>query len=240
MVAIAPIQINEMRLNYRENSDALARLEAFIKENGVSDDGVSNASESFEQGWNNALEYVFRTLGIPLAGEIPDTTKTMLDAMSVHELGQALRNRNEVVAVTIWQEGDIISALEEAGYEATHERVVELSDNVQGGLEDCSHGWEVINDTIYVCNFGDSDLCSEEEKETVTKVLSAVDEALEEYPASKVNVYADDAHEYFDVMICSRNNSFPFKAEVAEYNLGETAMVRLTNELDARHVGYCF
>lgn len=240
MFTITPEQINEIRESYKNNREDLTRLRAFIKEFGESDDGVRDASESFEQGWNNALEYVFRTLGIPLTGEIPDTTKTMLDAMSVHELGQALRNRDEVVAVTIWQEDDIRSALEEAGYEATHERVVELSDNVQGGLEDCSRGWEVINDTIYDCNFGDSDLCTEEEKETINKVLSAVDEALLEYPANKVDVYADDAYEYFDVMICSRNNSFPFKGNVAKYNLDEIAMARLAKELDARHVGQCF
>ena len=240
MVAVAPIQINEMRLNYRENSNALARLEEFIKEYGVSDNGVSNASESFEQGWNNALEYVFRTLGIPLTGEIPDNAKTVIDAMSVHELGQALRNKDEVVAVTIWQEDDIKSALEEADYEATRERIDELSDNARGGLEDCSHGWEIISDWITICDFGDCDFCSEKEMETIGKVLSAVDEALQEYPANKVDVYADEACEYFDIMICSRNNSFPFKTDVAKYNLGDNAMDRLVRELNARHVGYCF
>lgn len=240
MFTITPEQINEIRESYKNNREDLTRLRAFIKEFGESDDGVRDASESFEQGWNNALEFLCKTLGVPLAGEIPDNTKSVLDTMSVHELGQALRNRDEVVAVTIWQDGDIISALEEAGYEATRERIDKVCADVGGNLEDCSHGWEVINDTIYVCNFGDSDLCTEEEKETIDKVLSAVDEALLEYPANKVDVCADDAYEYFDVMICARNNSFPFKGNVAKYNLDEIAMARLAKELDARHVGQCF
>lgn len=239
MFTITPAQISEIRESYKNNREDLTRIRNFIKEYGESDDGVRDASESFEQGWNNAVEFLCKTLGIPLTGEIPSGDKT-LEGMSIHELGQALRNREEVVAVTIWQEDDIISALKEAGYEATRERIDKVGNDVRGNLEDCSYGWEAINDTISSCNFGDSDCCTEEEMETISKVLSAVDEALQEYPANKVNVSADVHYEYFEVMICSRHDSFPFKTKVAKFIGEDTGLARLSRELDARHVGRCF
>lgn len=172
----------------------------------------------------------------PFEHEMPNTERDPFAKYSVHELAQALRNKAEVVAVTVWQEDDIISALEKAGYEATRERINKVCDDARNNLEDCSDGWDCLDDTITWLDFGDSDYCTEEETETINNVLSAVDEALQEYPANKVDVYAND---YFDVMICSRNDSFPFRANVAKCILGETAMARLTKELDARYVGRC-
>lgn len=57
-------QIEELKKTYYANVDVLKELENFINEHGVTDDGVTNANESFEQGYNNALEYVFKIFGI--------------------------------------------------------------------------------------------------------------------------------------------------------------------------------
>ena len=49
---------------YEINKEDLRNLEKFIDEHGMANDGLTNATESFEQGYNNALEFVFRTLHI--------------------------------------------------------------------------------------------------------------------------------------------------------------------------------
>ena len=51
---IKQTQIEMLRDSYESNKEDLQMLE----ENGV------DISESFEQGYNNALEFVFRTLGV--------------------------------------------------------------------------------------------------------------------------------------------------------------------------------
>ena len=56
--------IQKLISTYESNKEELQVLEEFIEEHGETDEGVSNVTESFEQGYNNALEYVFKILGI--------------------------------------------------------------------------------------------------------------------------------------------------------------------------------
>ena len=55
-------QIAKLKESYEGNREALRELEEYIEENGMTDDGLTDATESFEQGYNNALEFVFRVL----------------------------------------------------------------------------------------------------------------------------------------------------------------------------------
>lgn len=57
-------QIKILKINYEHNKEMLIDLENYIEENGIADEGLSDVTESFEQGWNNAMEFVFLTLGI--------------------------------------------------------------------------------------------------------------------------------------------------------------------------------
>lgn len=57
-------QIDKMKELYNSNKEALVKVKNYIREYGCTDDGVTDATESFEQGYNNALEYVFEILGI--------------------------------------------------------------------------------------------------------------------------------------------------------------------------------
>lgn len=57
-------QINKLKKIYNENKKELNQIEAFIDEYGCTDDGLTDVAESFEQGWNNAMECVFNLLGI--------------------------------------------------------------------------------------------------------------------------------------------------------------------------------
>lgn len=57
-------QIKGLKESYEDNKVSLAELENHIEEYGVTDYGLDDVGESFEQGYNNAMEYVFRTLGI--------------------------------------------------------------------------------------------------------------------------------------------------------------------------------
>ena len=57
-------QIAKLKDSYENNKGDLRELRNYIRENGMTDDGLSDATESFEQGWNNAMEYVFLTLGV--------------------------------------------------------------------------------------------------------------------------------------------------------------------------------
>lgn len=50
--------------SYQGNKEELETLKQFIKENGITDYGLSDITESFEQGYNNALQFVFSVLGI--------------------------------------------------------------------------------------------------------------------------------------------------------------------------------
>ena len=57
-------QVNQLKDVYKSNRNTLKELEQYIAENGITDDGLTDVAESFEQGYNNALEYVFSVLGI--------------------------------------------------------------------------------------------------------------------------------------------------------------------------------
>lgn len=57
-------QMERLMSAYNDNKEELNELEEFINENGITDDGISDITVSFEQGYNNALEYVFSVLGI--------------------------------------------------------------------------------------------------------------------------------------------------------------------------------
>ena len=55
-------QITKLKESYERNKETLRELEEYIEENGTTDDGLTDVTESFEQGYNNALEFVFRVL----------------------------------------------------------------------------------------------------------------------------------------------------------------------------------
>lgn len=57
-------QIEQLVDSYNSNKKDLDSLEVYIRENGCTDDGLSDVTESFEEGWNNALRYVFSVLNI--------------------------------------------------------------------------------------------------------------------------------------------------------------------------------
>lgn len=57
-------QIERLKEDYQLNRENLEELENYIEEYGMTDDGLSDVTESFEQGWNNAMEFVFLTLGV--------------------------------------------------------------------------------------------------------------------------------------------------------------------------------
>lgn len=61
---ITETQVNELIESFKANEEDLATLEAYIKENGCTEDGLGDSAESFEQGYNNALRYVFSILDI--------------------------------------------------------------------------------------------------------------------------------------------------------------------------------
>lgn len=57
-------KIKAIKGTYEANKEDLKELERFINKHGMTEDGLSDVNESFEQGYNNALEFVFRTLGV--------------------------------------------------------------------------------------------------------------------------------------------------------------------------------
>ena len=57
-------QVDKLKAMYESNKEQLQELEQYIEVNGITDDGVIDATNSFEQGYNNALEQVFDMLGI--------------------------------------------------------------------------------------------------------------------------------------------------------------------------------
>lgn len=56
-------QIANLKDAYESNKEELKHIEEHIEEYGMTDDGLTDVTESFEQGYNNALEFVFRILG---------------------------------------------------------------------------------------------------------------------------------------------------------------------------------
>lgn len=70
MKVLTDKQVDKLKAMYESNKEQLQELEQYIKVNGITDDGVIDATNSFEQGFNNALEQVFNMLGIkPLTVE---------------------------------------------------------------------------------------------------------------------------------------------------------------------------
>ena len=57
-------QIELLKGDYEANKEELKQVEEDIEAFGETSDGVSEVEASFEQGYNNALEYVFHILGI--------------------------------------------------------------------------------------------------------------------------------------------------------------------------------
>ena len=57
-------QIILLKDAYESNKEDLRNLERYIREGWITDDGCIDVTESFEQGYNNALEWVFNVLGI--------------------------------------------------------------------------------------------------------------------------------------------------------------------------------
>ena len=55
-------QIAKLKDAYESNKETLREVEKYIEECGMTDDGLTDATESFEQGYNNALEFVFGVL----------------------------------------------------------------------------------------------------------------------------------------------------------------------------------
>ena len=57
-------QIAKLKDAYESNKEELNYVTKYIKKHGATDDGLTDATESFEQGYNNALEFVFRILEV--------------------------------------------------------------------------------------------------------------------------------------------------------------------------------
>lgn len=49
---------------YESNKDSLYNLYDILEEHGILDNGITDIHDTFEMGYNNALQYVFRLLGI--------------------------------------------------------------------------------------------------------------------------------------------------------------------------------
>lgn len=59
-----------------------------------------------------------------------------------------LINRCDYFATILWQEEDVVSALEKNDIKVTDERISAVMSEAEGVLEDCSHGWEVLDTVI--------------------------------------------------------------------------------------------
>lgn len=59
-------QIKMLENSYKSNQQELKQIRKQIQNNGCLDNGLDDATESFEQGWNNALEYVFSICNIQI------------------------------------------------------------------------------------------------------------------------------------------------------------------------------
>lgn len=56
--------IGKIKEAYNSNKKELIKLKNHISEYGCTDNGLTDIAESFEQGYNNAMEYVFNMLDI--------------------------------------------------------------------------------------------------------------------------------------------------------------------------------
>ena len=59
-----------------------------------------------------------------------------------------LIDRNQYFATILWQDDDIKTALEERDFSTLSENVERIKTNSKKQLEDCSHGWDVIDVVI--------------------------------------------------------------------------------------------
>lgn len=60
-----------------------------------------------------------------------------------------LMNRKECIGSILWTEPDVFKALKEEGYEASEENLEEVLSQIdKEELENCEHGWDVINDAV--------------------------------------------------------------------------------------------
>lgn len=50
--------------SHQSNKETLQEMKEFIDDVGYLNNGLTDINESFEMGYNNALEYVFKVLGI--------------------------------------------------------------------------------------------------------------------------------------------------------------------------------
>ena len=82
----------------------------------------------------------------------------LLKDYDTYDLIKELRSRDEIIGVTVWQREDIECALKDEGYIPTEERIDKVIDELGDCIEDCSHGWEVIQTVIWNCDFGDTEL----------------------------------------------------------------------------------
>lgn len=56
--------ITKLKDAFEGNRKSLRQIRKNLKEHGVLDNGISDIEDSFEMGYNNAIEYVFSALGI--------------------------------------------------------------------------------------------------------------------------------------------------------------------------------
>lgn len=56
--------INKLIDVYESNKDSLYNLYDILEEHGILDNGITDIHDTFEMGYNNALQHVFRLLGI--------------------------------------------------------------------------------------------------------------------------------------------------------------------------------
>lgn len=60
-----------------------------------------------------------------------------------------LMDRKECIGSILWTEPDVLKTLEEEGYEASEENLHEVLSQIdKEELENCEHGWDVINDAV--------------------------------------------------------------------------------------------
>lgn len=64
MITITDDMLKKIIGTYEENKENLGHIERSIEDNGMLDNGISEVEETFEMGYNNALEYIFNTIGI--------------------------------------------------------------------------------------------------------------------------------------------------------------------------------
>ena len=70
-IKVTEEMMNKLIATYEGNKEDLSEIEEYL-EHDYLDDGVSNVNDTFEMGYNNALEYVFKVLGIEVPGNTED------------------------------------------------------------------------------------------------------------------------------------------------------------------------